>query len=123
MGTTNPPKLQNIATTLKALAIDDATPWETYPDAIYPSSLGFSSGGLYGDDLPLSKPCVKSIDWRKHNSSHDHDDGPKTEIHGGHASSRPTKYTSSIVAPITLPDSHGFVPSFHSCFYLSSLLY
>ncbi|CAG7924987.1 unnamed protein product [Penicillium olsonii] len=116
LGTQLPPKLRTISSTLKVLTIYGATPWGNHPNAMTLSSLGNGNRGVCSDVISLSKLCIDSVKWKKQdillsdheslpNASHENDSLPQL-----------SKHISSIAVPITLPDTHSLVPTFHSCF-------
>lgn len=116
-GRKNPPKLRTVSSSLRVLTIYGATPWENYPNVIYSQSLGNGNRGLYRNDVPLSKLCIKSVEWiRLEALSHDHKVESKIQVHESDGSTQATKYTSSIVVPINIPSTNNLVPTFHSCF-------
>ncbi|CAG8942405.1 unnamed protein product [Penicillium salamii] len=116
VGRQSPPKLRTISSTLKVLTIYGATPWENHPSVMYSPSLGNGNREICRDDLPLSKTCIKSVKWEKQKTLSRDDERPRDGFHESDTLLQPSKYKSSIVAPITLPDTHGLVPTFHSCF-------
>ncbi|CAG8380456.1 unnamed protein product [Penicillium salamii] len=116
MGKQAPPKLRTISSTLRVLTIYGATPWENHPNVMCSPSLGNGNREICRDDLPLSKTCIKSVKWEKQKTLSRDDERLRDGFHESDALLQPFKYTSSIVFPITLPDKHNLVPTFHSCF-------
>ncbi|CAG8388679.1 unnamed protein product [Penicillium salamii] len=116
VGKQTPPKLRTISSTLRVLTIYGATPWENHPNVMCSPSLGNGNREICRDDLPLSKKCIKSVKWEKQKTLSRDDERPRDGFHESDALLQPFKYTSSIVFPITLPNKHNLVPTFHSCF-------
>ncbi|KAJ5333673.1 uncharacterized protein N7506_007456 [Penicillium brevicompactum] len=115
-GTTKPPLLCSLTTRLSAVTLYGAVPWESYPDLLV-GKISFADYGRGMDwkVMPLSKMCVESVRWieKPAYSSCEQPSAPHLANYDKPATS--TQHTASIVVPITIPNNHHLVPTFHSC--------
>jgi hypothetical protein len=115
-GNAQPPQLSAITSTIHA---------NTFYMSKSPHQETEQSGNkvgrtLYSHSVPLSTVCPALLKWTKHTrpadvtwrrDSNDSEDS-NTEVG---CQSGQTWYTTSVVVPVTLPQSKVFVPTFHSC--------
>ncbi|KAL1991113.1 hypothetical protein VTN49DRAFT_5617 [Thermomyces lanuginosus] len=119
-----PPSLRSLATKLKVMTFYSAKPWTRFPSM---SSIGTidPSQGVYSESITLSRLCLARAQWEKHgdSSSSPLSDNRRASCQStsswtsSSSSFYPGKtyYTTSVVAPISLPRDKSFVPTFHSC--------
>ncbi|KAJ6051321.1 hypothetical protein N7460_001855 [Penicillium canescens] len=111
-----PPRLERMDTKLKAHTFFTAVPWSDFPhlseDRTYPKH----SSGDYTESMRLSTRSITSVRWEKCFAADPISivQGPVALTNHGLSSSN-TYYTTSMIVPITLPQSKAFPPTFHSC--------
>ncbi|KAF1832607.1 arrestin [Decorospora gaudefroyi] len=130
-----PPKLGSLATKLKVSTYYASAPRQNFPTR---STLGFDlSQGVYSEYIPLSRLCIASAQWERH----DQTSNPAAESlfrrDSGISDCSTTSaaeeafaagilpaskeynqgifYTTQILVPVTLPTTRNFIPTFHSC--------
>ncbi|TAQ87490.1 hypothetical protein B7494_g4191 [Chlorociboria aeruginascens] len=120
-----PPRLGGLTSKLKATTFFAARPAQRLPSRSDIDAEFDPYRGAYTCTIPLSSRCVESVSWTKHDpeislsrrgsdmsmsSSDESDHLLKPEI-----KKSSIYYTATILAPITLPTSKAWLPTFHSC--------
>ncbi|KAF2808249.1 uncharacterized protein BDZ99DRAFT_572138 [Mytilinidion resinicola] len=135
-----PPRFGSLNSKIKVTTFFASTPRMNFPNR---STNEFDlMSGFYSEMLDLSKMCVASAQWHRHESEASlalarRDSGvssdcseqgrnsssslPHTNTHT-YSTANATKnykgksfYTATLLVPITLPENKSFVPTFHSC--------
>ncbi|OJJ49100.1 hypothetical protein ASPZODRAFT_1396799 [Penicilliopsis zonata CBS 506.65] len=143
VGDEQPPPLGKLWSKLKVMTFYSGTPWASYPSASSALVCAQYGKGMYQETIPLSSLCVASAQWTKHGnlvggtprtsrqgslcsessfqsstpSSFSSSSSASTteSLTGPSALNSSTYYTTSLVVPLSLPDSKAFIPTFHSC--------
>jgi hypothetical protein len=129
-GDQQPPRLVTLCSKLKVTTIYATEPLADFPSRT--STLTWNTNyGLYPHTVPLASRCVACTTWTKHDASSACPPARRPSVQSDSSSefqtgpsawfSGRTFYTTSVLVPITLPDTKTFVPTFHSC--LVSRLY
>jgi hypothetical protein len=136
-----PPRFGSLNSKIKV-----STFFASYPRTNFPNRTSHefdSMSGIYSETLDISKMCVASAQWERHESEASlanarRDSGvsdcstqgrssstslgvahTNTSTHSTAAATKNYKgksfYTATLLVPITLPENKNFVPTFHSC--------
>ncbi|KAJ5862816.1 hypothetical protein N7455_006884 [Penicillium solitum] len=122
VGNEQPPRLGSMTSKLKASTFYGVTPWADFPCQYGTVLSGEGGQAVFTECIPLLTMCVSSAQWEKHSASSGSD--RRDSIHRvtsedsddpSASSFKDNYYTTSIIIPITIPNSKIFVPTFHSC--------
>ncbi|KAF7587043.1 hypothetical protein BBP40_007839 [Aspergillus hancockii] len=105
-GDEQPPQLGSLCSKLRVSTFYTITPWADFPTSSYADSLGRHH---YTTTVPLSSLCMGSPRWIKHFGA------KASQASTSATAGNDTYYTTTLIAPITLPATKTFVPTFHSC--------
>ncbi|KAJ5419292.1 uncharacterized protein N7487_002842 [Penicillium crustosum] len=122
VGNEQPPRLGSITSKLKASTFYGATPWADFPCQSGAILSGQGGQCVFTKSIPLLTMCVSSAEWEKHSASSDSDRPNSIHLVTSRNSDDPSVsfckdeyYTTSVIVPITIPNSKTFVSTFHSC--------
>ncbi|CAI7663885.1 unnamed protein product [Penicillium discolor] len=122
VGNEKPPRLGSMTSKLKASTFYGVTPRGDFPCQSGTVLSGEGGQAVFTECIPLLTMCVSSAQWEKHSASSSSDRRDSIHRVSSEDSDNPSAsslkdnyYTTSIIIPITIPNSKTFVPTFHYC--------